>query len=601
MSLRDRNGFLLIAGLVLAYVALRAALVPLTHDEARTFFVYTLSGEFLPGLSHWDAGNHPLCTALGRISFKAFGMAPLALRSANVLALLVYAWYAWRMGAWVRDALVRWCLWTALLLAPVLIEFFALYRGYGLGMAFLLMALYHTAEAVRTNGLSHVLLGLTGWMLAGGAMLSLSIAWAAGALVLLGVLLARPAPIARRVALLFAWLALGAAPLAGAFAYGSELGARGLLYYGEPDGLVSGTWRSLMEMLFGDAAGSLAFLPGLLIAGAALAAGVVFVLQRPKEFRRSVLAVVVLLLLAELFGRLVLGELKDVLYPSGRTALHWLPLLVVMVALVVDRSAQVRPALRFAALVLAVLPLRTVATINLTHTAIWPQEAVSGNIFDTAARMQRAAGRPLLIDAYNQMPPQWDFERLRHYPKLAPLASTGFPQPDCDLLLIDTTYFTAPPGFRTVATSANGRQVLKVRERPLQLALLADTTLVPATLGDEFRTLWEPDVRPLLGYELVLDLELVLRSDAECLATELVVEVGGVDGGHVHYDPLQLRYLQQAWEGDTLHLLRRIPLLAGNTKRVVCYLWDQRRQHVELAHARIRTLRIQPDHDLRNP
>jgi hypothetical protein len=120
-------------------------------------------------------------------------------------------------------------------------------------------------------------------------------------------------------------------------------------------------------------------------------------------------------------------------------------------------------------------------------------------------------------------------------------------------------------------------------------------------MGDEFRTLWEPGVQPLLAYELVLDLELVLRSDAECLATELVVEVQGADGSHLHYDPLQLRYLQQAWEGDTLHLLRRIPLLAGNTKRVVCYLWDQRRQNVELAHARIRTLRIQPDHDLRNP
>jgi hypothetical protein len=93
----------------------------------------------------------------------------------------------------------------------------------------------------------------------------------------------------------------------------------------------------------------------------------------------------------------------------------------------------------------------------------------------------------------------------------------------------------------------------------------------------------------------------VLRSDVECLATELVVGVDAVDGGSLHYDPLQLRYLRTTWEGDTLHVLRRIPLLAGNAKRVVCYLWDQRRQNVEVAHARIRTLRIQPDNDLRNP
>jgi hypothetical protein len=75
MSTRDRKLFLLFAGVAFAYVALRAVLVPLTHDEARTFFVYTRTGEFLPWLGHWDAGNHVLCTALGWLSYEAFGMA----------------------------------------------------------------------------------------------------------------------------------------------------------------------------------------------------------------------------------------------------------------------------------------------------------------------------------------------------------------------------------------------------------------------------------------------------------------------------------------------------------------------------------------------
>jgi len=599
MAPLDRRWFLLLAGLSFAYVVLRAVLVPLTHDEARTFFVYTLSGEFLPWLSHWDAGNHLLCTALGWESYKVLGMAPMALRLANVLAFAVYAWYVWRMGAWVRDAVVRWSLWTALLLAPVLIEFFALYRGYGLGMAFLLMALFHTVEAVREGASRHVLSALVAWLLAGAAMLSLAIVWGAGALLLLLALLSRPGA-TRSAGMLVPWLLLGAVPLAGALAYGSALGERGLLYFGDPDGLYQGTWRSVMRMLFGRD-GGLLLLPGLVIAGGAVAAGVVFVLQRPKEFRRSPLAVLVLVMLAELLGRLFLGEVKGVLYPTGRTALHWVPLLVLVVALVLDRLGQERPALRYMALVLVVLPLRTLTTVNLTHTSIWPEEAVSTNILDMAARRQAAAGRPLLIDAYNQMPPQWDFARLRRYPGLAPLSSSGFPQPDCDLLLIDTTYFTAPTGFRTIATSASGRQVLKEREEPLRLALLADTTLPPAMLQDEYRTLWEPPVQALLAYELVLDLELVLKSDAACPATELVVEVDGANGEHLHYDPLQLRYLQRGWAGDTLHLLRRIPLLQGNTRRVVCYLWNTRRQRVELAHARVRTLRIQPDHDLRTP
>jgi hypothetical protein len=124
--------------------------------------------------------------------------------------------------------------------------------------------------------------------------------------------------------------------------------------------------------------------------------------------------------------------------------------------------------------------------------------------------------------------------------------------------------------------------------------------LVPGSLGDEYRTLLEPAPRDLLANELVLELELVLRSDAQCLETELVIEVDGPNGEHLHYDPLQLKMLQRAWTGDTLHFMRRIPRLPGNTARVACYLWNQRRQNLELTHGRIRLLRIQPDHDLRN-
>jgi hypothetical protein len=215
--------------------------------------------------------------------------------------------------------------------------------------------------------------------------------------------------------------------------------------------------------------------------------------------------------------------------------------------------------------------------------------------------MQKAAGRPLLIDAYLQMPPQWDHERLLHYPDLAPLSPHGFPQPDCDLLLIDTTFFTAPPGFRTIAVSASGRQVLKERTAPLRMALLKDSMLDPSGIGGEFHPLFEPDITALQAQELVLELELVFRSEERCPETQLVIEVDGPAGEHLHYDLMELKTLQRSFTGDTLHLLRRIPSLSGNTTRLACYLWNQRRQNLSLSYGRIRLLRIQPDHDLRTP
>jgi hypothetical protein len=600
MSTRDRKLFLLFAGVAFAYVALRAVLVPLTHDEARTFFVYTRTGEFLPWLGHWDAGNHVLCTALGWLSFEAFGMAAWSLRLASVLAFVLYIAYAYRWGLLLGDRAVRWCLWPALLFTPVLIEFFALYRGYGMAMAFLLMALYHTVALVRKNSGTHALAALAAWALAVASMLSLMVLWCAALLLIAVVLMRRPVGSAKRAARAGAWLLLGALPLAGAALYSSELKVRGLLYYGTDQGLYQGTARSLAEALF-NAPGDLATALLVLIPMLLLLVGAWSLLRVGRPALSGAFAVLLFFLLAEVVGRLVLGALFDLPGPLDRTALHWLPLFVLAAAFSVDALRDQRFAFRWAAVVLLVLPFRTFTTANLDHTAIWPEEAISGNIFDRAARMQKAAGRPLLIDAYRQMPPQWDHERLLHYPDLAPLSPHGFPQPDCDLLLIDTTFFTAPPGFRTIAVSASGRQVLKERTAPLRMALLKDSMLDPSGIGGEFHPLFEPDITALQAQELVLELELVFRSEERCPETQLVIEVDGPAGEHLHYDLMELKTLQRSFTGDTLHLLRRIPSLSGNTTRLACYLWNQRRQNLSLSYGRIRLLRIQPDHDLRTP
>jgi len=597
---RDRHRFVVLAGLVFIYVVLRALLVPLTHDEARTFFVYTLSGEYLPWLSHWDAGNHLLCTALGRASYTTFGMAPFALRLFNVLSFAVYAMYVWRSGAWVRDTFVRWSLWGALLMAPVLIEFFAMYRGYGMAMAFLLMGLFHTVEAVRGGSARHLFSALLAWLLANAAMLSLMILWCSALLALFhAVMAARVRPVVR-IAMLVPWLILGVLPAIGAAVYGSELGARGLLYYGSSDGLLHGSLLSVAMMLFGEG-GDWTMWPLLAVSLAALLFAGTFVFKDRREFKWTPLTILSLFFVMELLGRLVLGELRGVLYPIGRSALHWLPIVVFMVALVADRMALRWASWRYAALVLAVFPLRTMVTANLTHTSLWPEEAISSNILDMAASKQREAARPLLIGAYSQMPPQWDYARLRNHPTLAPVSSSGFPRSACDLLLLDTTFFRTPPGYVTIATSTSGRQVLKERMEPLRLTEVRDSVLTPRLMDDEFTTLAEPRVQDVLGMVLVLDLELVLRADAECLMTELVVEVDGAAGEHQHYEALQLRYLQQAWTGDTLHLLRRVPMVTRDTERVVCYLWNKGGQRVSLEHARLRILQMQPYQDFPRP
>ncbi|MCC7501019.1 MAG: hypothetical protein IT229_00725 [Flavobacteriales bacterium] len=600
MSVRKRRAFLLLAALAFAYVAMRAYLVPLTHYEARTFFVYTLSGRFLPFLSHWDAGNHLLCTALGWLSYEAFGMAPWSLRLFSVLSFLLYAWYVWRWGLLLHRSVVRGSFWAALLFAPVLIEFFSMYRGYGMATAFLLMALYHTTALIRDGGRNHLIAALLAWLLAALSMLSLMILWCAalGVIALDMVINSRSAR--ARITGSVLWLTLGILPLVGVSLYARELKDQGLLYFGTEDGLYRGTLRSLTVEFFGTDAAWL-MVPVALIMLMTFSAICWSLFRSTTDRWRSTAVVLTALFLVELLGRLVLGEGFGVLYPTGRTALHWLPLAVLLFAFAVDGLAVGKGVWQWASLLLLALPIRTLTTLNLSYVRSWPEEAISANIYDTVGRLQRAAPRPLLVDGYRQMPPPWDHERLWMRPALPLLSSHGFPQANCDLLLIDTTYFTAPPGFHTIATSATGRQVLKQRNVPIQLALMNDSVLAPTSLNDEFHGLWEPNAQELVAQELVLELKLDLRSDARCLETLLVIEVDGPDGEHLHYDQIELRTLQPEWTGDTLHIMRRLPILSGNAKRVVCYFWNRHRQNLSLSSGRVRTLRIQPDHDLRNP
>ena len=246
----ERWLFAALALLVGSYVIVRAWCVPTIHDEAMTFFVYVQTGDFLPFLSHWDAGNHLLDTALAWCCYKVFGMHAWALRLPSIAAFVLYAWSAFRWGTLIRSSLTRWCLWSALLLFPFLLDFFSLFRGYGIGMAALSAALFHGARypSSRRNA---DLIGTLCWM-AVATFADL------GLITLHGLLL---------VALLVAWithtagrraakpslllLLLGVAPLAFAACYSLALEAHGSLYYGTERGLIAGTIGSLSRIMLG--------------------------------------------------------------------------------------------------------------------------------------------------------------------------------------------------------------------------------------------------------------------------------------------------------------------------------------------------------------
>ena len=249
---RERVGFVVLALLAGLYVVLRAALVPWVHDECASLYWFVERGEYLPFQAHWDANNHVLSSAIGTWAYQLAGLGLFVSRIGSVLAFVVYAWASYHLGRPVQDDIVRWCLWAALLLCPFVIEFFSLFRGYGLEVAFWLVAIegmLRLTEAWRTRHLVHLLVAL---FLANAAVLALLPLWAL-VVASLGVFFVRSWNVLStpaRLQQVVAYMLLGVVPLLLGVAIAFELRAQGLLYHGSTEGFRAVTVSSLMYYVF---------------------------------------------------------------------------------------------------------------------------------------------------------------------------------------------------------------------------------------------------------------------------------------------------------------------------------------------------------------
>jgi len=133
-----------------ALLLVRAQSLSFTHDESLTYLHGVRPGlERLLAFSYVDANNHLLNTLLAWLSSLAFGNGELALRLPNVAAFVLFFTAVFLLlRRRVRPALVV----PGLLLLtcnPFQLDFFALCRGYGLGLGFMAASLYFASRSLE--------------------------------------------------------------------------------------------------------------------------------------------------------------------------------------------------------------------------------------------------------------------------------------------------------------------------------------------------------------------------------------------------------------------------------------------------------------------
>lgn len=586
MTTADRRGFLGLSAVILAYVALRAALVPWVHDECASLYWYVERGEWLPGEAHTDANNHFLSSALGILGYTWWGLSLFGSRWASVLAFLIYAWSVYGLGGFVEDRRLRWALWAALLACPFLLDFFSLFRGYGMALAFWAVALNAGLRYVQHGRTGHLLALLGALVLANSAVL---IMLPVHALIVAVV----PLVIARRWKHLsgvdrqnqaLGWLVLGPVPVMFGAWIALDLQRQGLLYHGSTEGFVPVTVTSLGHFVLGvDRPPVVYALAALMLLASAAA-----LLRKP---RWGPAAVVAGLLMAEVLMRVAMAHVLGVNFPKDRAALHLVPLAILLVAFVADRQAPkaVRPAVM---VLLFYLPLRTLWTANVDHTVLWAEQSVPVRFLEQVAEKQRGTQRPLIIGAYHQLQLCIPYLARLHGLELNPPDLEGFPEGPHDVRIVDERFMEhGLEGWREADVAKGPGLHLLWPERSLRTSIYARRTFPEPDPTAEFVEVWRGDSLPG-DQDILVQCRSRIGSDAEFLDLRLVATVGR-EGTDLYYHAIPLALVRPRWNGEEMHLVIRVPAVPEADRRVV-YLWNPGRVPVRIGHGEVKAHRTKP-------
>jgi hypothetical protein len=349
----------------LGFCAYRAVHQSITIDEAYTYIRF-VSGPWANLVRPYDANNHVLHTILVKLSTQMFGLSEFSVRLPSLISgfflMLGIFWMLLR----ISSPAIRWITILALGLHPLLLDFSIAARGYGMGIAFLIWAIYYCMR--RRYLLAGTLLGL-------GVSANLTIAFPALALMLV-ILILEDGSVTSRVKAVAAILA-PAETLFLVICFASIRTAKlENFYIGWP---TIGGWLSELAYLsikvahrnglFGTDGGAhvvqWVLIPAVTVF--VLTAAIVDFRQKREDRMRFV---PVLTLAASFLGLVAAHLLFGLNYPVERSGLYFVPLFAIAWAIAADRIPG-KPLARVQAVIAGLLILQFATQLQTGYFAPW--------------------------------------------------------------------------------------------------------------------------------------------------------------------------------------------------------------------------------------
>jgi MFS family permease len=441
-----------IGAAVLAISVYRAATQSITHDEARVFLLYMM-GSVRHAFTYTGIQNHVLQAFLSRLALTVFPTTAFTIRIPTLVGAAIYC----AATIWICERLFdrRWMCWAAvalLTLNPYTLDFLSAARGYGLMLAFLMVAVVSLLPGVspwperRAYLVAGVSLGLAiaattacmfavaGIVFAYGMSFALQRRWRdgvmrAGSLAAIACIVAA-IPLANQL-----YRATGRD-------YQNAIGLGGDTFLLQLASLVRASTSRDNPYLTSVSALSVPQAVAFLVFGVAVAATIrlaAMSLRRPHsgEPRERALMWIVAMLAGMAAATIGGHAVLHVTYPQARMALYWVPF--VTLALLIAWSRTTATPSRAAGWTLAVLVLAMdVSLFDVTTYADWIPDAPDDKLVDCIVQDHGSDRRHVTVGGSWILEPSMNFYRVtRGLDWMAPIERRPPQQGDDYYVLIE--------------------------------------------------------------------------------------------------------------------------------------------------------------------
>lgn len=595
----ERNFYLLLFIALWAYIWLRAIFTQMTHDETANFFRFVQTTDFLPYGLDTSATNHLLNSFLSWISYSLFGAESWALRLGNILSFPVFFYFLVKLGSLLKNRFLRISFVVVLALTHNLIEFFAMSRGYGHSMAFLLAALWFLLRAFSTVSPRDYFLTLLFATLALTANLTLL----NSVLLIVGFLTLRLIT-QQKFNFATAWkhwliiLITGIAPVIFFAIYLFHLKEIGDLYYGLTTGFWEVTVKSLVKTLFDPESLFIEIGVGV-YAVFVFAFGMYFSLKNiniENLFSKHLLFVY--LLLGSILAVVLLRIIFDVNYPEDRTGLYLLVYFVGSIFFISDLIGERFKLKRIYLVILPLLfvPFHFIFTLNLSHNSFENQK-IPDRFFEKILEDKPAGEIPPTIGGYRMRVLRWAFLNYHKGSILGKVEDNLYPNTLEDYQIADGNYITDWEDlYNAVDSCESSKFKLLKRKYPAPKSLVFEKSEISSQgeIASEYFRFFITDADTLAGSTVQIIFDFHLSTNSKPFIGWVIANSLDANNQQIGYEYYPLEWLNKNWEGEDGHIINSmIVRLPEGIQQLNFYIWNKKQVPFTIEDASVKVMRFE--------